>query len=124
MCPLCQAEHMAGPVAPRLLDLVRRLLGPDAALRVRAWDGSEAGPAGAPVVVVRSPNALRRLVLAPNELGLGRTFVAGEIDVEGDLYAALAATPLAAEQGQNRSLGLATAAAALRDLAALGVLGR
>jgi cyclopropane-fatty-acyl-phospholipid synthase len=115
---------MAGPVAPRLLALVRDLIGADAALRLRAWDGSEAGPPGAPVVVVKTPDAVRRLVTAPNELGLGRAFVAGEIDVEGDLYAALAATPLAAEVGRPSPPGLGTAVRAVRELAALGALGR
>src|SRR5665647_204670 len=47
--------------------------------------------AGAPAtVVVRSPRALRRLVTAPNELGLGRAYVAGEIDLDGDIFAVLA----------------------------------
>ena len=54
-------------------------------LRIRAWDGSEAGPAGAPVVVLRSRQALRRLLWDPDELGLARAYVAGEIDVDGDL---------------------------------------
>jgi cyclopropane-fatty-acyl-phospholipid synthase len=60
-------------------------------VRLRAWDGSEVGPVGGPVVVVRSRRALRRLAWAPGELGLGRAFVAGEIDVEGDLFTALGA---------------------------------
>jgi cyclopropane-fatty-acyl-phospholipid synthase len=60
-------------------------------VRVRAWDGSEAGPAGAPVVVVRSRRALRRLVWAPGELGLARAYVSGDLDVDGDLFAAFAA---------------------------------
>ena len=60
-------------------------------VRLRAWDGSVAGPEGAPTVVVRSRRALRRLVWAPGELGLARAYVAGEIDVEGDLRAAFAA---------------------------------
>jgi cyclopropane-fatty-acyl-phospholipid synthase len=60
-------------------------------IRLRAWDGSEAGPVGAPVVVVRSRRALRRLVWAPSELGLGRAHVAGEIDIEGDVFATFAA---------------------------------
>jgi cyclopropane-fatty-acyl-phospholipid synthase len=55
-------------------------------VRLRAWDGSLTGPAGAPVVAVRSRRALRRLVWAPNELGLGRAYVAGEIDIEGDAF--------------------------------------
>jgi cyclopropane-fatty-acyl-phospholipid synthase len=56
---------------------------------VRAWDGSEAGPPGAPTVVVRHRRALRRLLWKPGELGLARAWVAGELDIEGDLYAAL-----------------------------------
>ena len=39
----------------------------------------------APVVVLRSRKALRRLLWNPDELGLARAYVAGEIDVDGDL---------------------------------------
>jgi cyclopropane-fatty-acyl-phospholipid synthase len=39
--------------------------------------------------VVRSPYALRRILTAPGELGLGRAYVAGDLDVQGDIYAAL-----------------------------------
>jgi cyclopropane-fatty-acyl-phospholipid synthase len=75
------------PVAPRLADLVERMLGAPLPIRLRAWDGSEAGAAGAdlPVVVLRHRRALRRLLWNPGELGLARAFVAGELDVEGDL---------------------------------------
>ncbi|MCS0637873.1 cyclopropane-fatty-acyl-phospholipid synthase family protein [Streptomyces sp. LP05-1] len=75
--------------APRLTRLAEDLLGVPLPLRVRAWDGSEAGPPGAPVLVVRHRRALRRLLWKPGELGLARAWVAGELDVEGDLYAAL-----------------------------------
>lgn len=54
-------------------------------VRVRAWDGSEAGPNGTPVVVLRSPRALRRVLWRPGELGLARAYVSGDLDVEGDL---------------------------------------
>lgn len=75
------------PVAQFFGDLV----GADAPVEFRAYDGSRWGPADAPAtVVVRSPRALRRLVTAPNELGLGRAYVAGEIDIEGDMFAVLA----------------------------------
>jgi cyclopropane-fatty-acyl-phospholipid synthase len=59
--------------------------------RLRAWDGSQAGPVDAPVVAVRSPTAVRRLAWAPGELGLARAYVAGDIDIEGDVYATLEA---------------------------------
>jgi cyclopropane-fatty-acyl-phospholipid synthase len=54
-------------------------------VRVRAWDGSESGPAGPPVLVLRSPEALRRILWRPGELGLARAYVSGDLDVEGDL---------------------------------------
>jgi cyclopropane fatty-acyl-phospholipid synthase-like methyltransferase/DUF1365 family protein len=76
------------PVADRLATLVERTVGVAAAelpVRIRAWDGSEVGPAGAPTVVIRNRRALRRLLWAPGELGLARAYVTGDIDVEGDL---------------------------------------
>lgn len=54
-------------------------------VRVRAWDGSEAGPRETPVVVLRSPRALRRILWRPGELGLARAYVSGDLDIEGDL---------------------------------------
>jgi cyclopropane-fatty-acyl-phospholipid synthase len=76
----------------RIADLVRRVLGPDVPLGVRAYDGSEAAPPGAiATLIVRRPEALQRFVSAPGELGLGRAYVAGDLDFEGDLFGALAA---------------------------------
>jgi cyclopropane-fatty-acyl-phospholipid synthase len=54
-------------------------------VRIRAWDGSEAGPATGPVLVLRSPLALRRLLWHPGELGLAQAYVTGALDVDGDL---------------------------------------
>ena len=45
-------------------------------LRLRAWDGSEAGPEKAPVVVIRSPRALQRIAWRPGVLGLAPTSAA------------------------------------------------
>jgi cyclopropane-fatty-acyl-phospholipid synthase len=79
--------------APRetsIADLVTAILGDDLPIGFRAYDGSRAGPADAPAtLVLRSPDALRRIVTAPGELGFGRAYVAGDIDVEGDIFAAL-----------------------------------
>ncbi|MHB9861222.1 class I SAM-dependent methyltransferase [Streptomyces sp. YIM S03343] len=76
-------------VAPRLKHLLEQLLGAPLPLRVRTWDGSQAGPPDAPALVVRHRRALRRLLWKPGELGLARAWVAGELDIEGDLYTAL-----------------------------------
>ncbi|MEU6843770.1 cyclopropane-fatty-acyl-phospholipid synthase family protein [Streptomyces sp. NPDC046716] len=75
--------------AQRLKNLAEQLLGTELPVRLRAWDGSEAGPPDAPVLVVRHRRALRRLLWKPGELGLARAWVAGDLDVEGDLYEAL-----------------------------------
>jgi cyclopropane-fatty-acyl-phospholipid synthase len=55
-------------------------------------DGTALGPDDARArLIVRSPDALRRIVTAPGELGFARAYVAGEIDLDGDIYAALPA---------------------------------
>jgi cyclopropane-fatty-acyl-phospholipid synthase len=78
-------------IADRLLDAVAPILGGGPVpFAIRAWDDSVAGPEDAPVLTVRSPAAVRRLIFSPGELGLARAFVTGEIDVEGDLARALA----------------------------------
>ncbi|MEE6137083.1 cyclopropane-fatty-acyl-phospholipid synthase family protein [Mycobacterium sp. 050128] len=71
--------------ADRLADLLATTVGVELPVRLRAWDGSEAGPPEGPVLVVRSRRALRRLLWRPSELGLARAYVTGDIDVEGDL---------------------------------------
>jgi cyclopropane-fatty-acyl-phospholipid synthase len=79
---------MPRAVAPQLAGLVERLIGAPLPIRLRAWDGSEAGPADdpdAPVAVVRHRRALRRLLWNPGELGLARAFVAGDLEVDGDI---------------------------------------
>lgn len=74
-------------VADRLVEALGAVLGTaDLPLRLRAWDGSLAGPSDAPVVAVRSRRALRRLAWSPGQLGLGRAYVAGEIDLEDDVF--------------------------------------
>jgi cyclopropane-fatty-acyl-phospholipid synthase len=68
-----------------IAELVRTRTGLDLPVRLRAWDGSEAGPADAPVLIVRSPRALRRILWRPGELGLARAYISGDLDVDGDL---------------------------------------
>jgi len=76
---------------PKIADIVTELLGDDLEVGLRAYDGSHLGPADPPAtIVVESPEVLRHLVAAPGELGLGRAYVAGALDVEGDTFAVLA----------------------------------
>ena len=72
-------------VARRLADLIREGAGVELPVRIRAWDGTEAGPTAGPVLVIKNRRALRRLLWAPGEMGLARAYVTGDIDVEGDM---------------------------------------
>jgi cyclopropane-fatty-acyl-phospholipid synthase len=57
-------------------------------VRVTAYDGSQAGPAGAAVGLhVRSRRALAHLVSAPGELGFARAYVSGEMDLDAPDHA-------------------------------------
>lgn len=71
-------------------DLLAEVLGEDFPLGLRTWEGVVLKPEGAPAtVVVRSPEALVRVLQRPGQLGLARAYVAGDLDVEGDLVEAL-----------------------------------
>jgi cyclopropane-fatty-acyl-phospholipid synthase len=112
-------------VAEKLERGLGPLVGGELPVRLRAWDGSEAGPADAPLVEVRTPDALRRLLWHPGELGAAQAFVTGEIEVHHDLGEALAHVR---EVARHRGLGgrprAAALAAAVRAVTALGALGR
>lgn len=113
------------PAADRLAELLTDFLGGPPPVRLRAWDGSEAGPPDAPLVVLRSPRALRRMVWQPDELGLAQAYIASEIDVEGDLGEGLSAMWRAArERGLTASkpgpADLARAAVTAFRLGAVG----
>jgi cyclopropane-fatty-acyl-phospholipid synthase len=95
-------------------------------LRLRGWDGSVAGdPASDHGLVFRSPRALRRLLWAPNELGLARGYVSGEIDVEGDVFGVLDLPEVIGPVARHLQLGLTTRQRlhAARAAASLGALG-
>jgi len=108
------AAHAVGP-------LVRAVLG-DPPVPVVFWDGTAAGPATGPgTIEVASPEALRHLLWAPGELGAGRAFVTGALEVHGDLFEVLRALrPCAPRLGRV----VTTVPAALRVAGRLGLLGR
>src|SRR5580698_7213171 len=97
-----------------LAEVFEAFAGPDAPVEFAAYDGSHAGPVGSPVkITVRSPVAVAYLAQAPGALGLARAYVAGHLDVEGDMYDVLTRMTKA----QSISLGPAEK---LRLLQALG----
>ncbi|HVW79345.1 MAG TPA: class I SAM-dependent methyltransferase [Mycobacteriales bacterium] len=74
-----------------LANVVWKALG-QPTIAIRAYDGSSAGPADAPVTVdLVSPAALSYLITAPSSLGLARAYVSGQMEITGDLYELLKA---------------------------------
>lgn len=114
-------------VAPRLAKALAIVLGTEEIpIRLRAWDGSEAGPADAPVIEFRSRRALRRMLWSPGQLGLSRAYVAGEIEAHGDIFAAFAALSSAgkfAEAGPFRKPTARELGTLLTTAVGLGAVG-
>ena len=116
------AEQLAGALAP--------FVGGSLPVRLRAWDGSEAGDIEGPVVELRSIDAVRRLLWHPGELGAAQAYVTGELDVPAengwDLDSALThAFSVARDRGLSG--GRPTPAAivhAVRTVMGLGAVGR
>ena len=120
-------------VAADVVRLASGIVGGELPVRVRGWDGSEAGSlaVGAPVLVLRSPRALRHLLWSPGELGLARAYVLGDVDVEGDLDDGLRRMwTLAGSASRHRTgergrvhLGWGDCVAAVTTAARLGAVG-
>ncbi len=111
-----------GTAADALGPLVRGLIGDDLPVRFVLWDGSTLGPRSAGTIVIHSPDALRRVIWAPGELGVGRAYVAGDLDIEGDIFAVL--EPLSQRLSLNLRFAAALAPRALATGRRLGLLGR
>ena len=73
-----------------LAEVFERFAGPDAPVAFQAYDGSQVGAADSPVTItVKSPAAVSYLAQAPGAMGLARAYIAGHLDVDGDMYTAL-----------------------------------
>ncbi|MFN8218282.1 MAG: cyclopropane-fatty-acyl-phospholipid synthase family protein [Solirubrobacterales bacterium] len=67
--------------APLRREIEARL--PERPFTVEFWDGSRVpATAAGPVFSVRSPQAIAHALMAPGQLGLGRAYVSGELDVD------------------------------------------
>ena len=74
-----------------LAEVFERVAGPDAPVEFHAFDGSRAGSESSPVrITIKSRTAVAYLAQAPGALGLARAYVSGHLDVDGDMYGALA----------------------------------
>jgi cyclopropane-fatty-acyl-phospholipid synthase len=70
-----------GTTAP-LRHAIEKFL-PDRPFAIEFWDGTSVSPTtgGGPVFTVRSPRAVSHALRAPGQLGLGRAYVSGELEV-------------------------------------------
>jgi len=94
---------------------IQRLF-PDRPFAIEFWDGSAVPATGAagPTLTVRSPRGVAHMLRAPGQLGLGRAYVAGELEVSDlDALADVADTwhPPALSAGSRARLVLAAARA-------------
>ncbi len=65
-------------------------LGRDANVRFEDWNGRTWGPTDAPVTVrFKSSDAVKYFVRSPGELGFGRAYVSGAMDIDGDIWTLL-----------------------------------
>ncbi|GAA1616737.1 SAM-dependent methyltransferase [Nocardia ninae] len=111
-------------VAAVLEPLARAALGPHSSVRFEFWDGSAVEPEGAcaGTIRIRSKDALRHMVWAPGELGIGRAYVSGLVDLDGDIFAILRS--LASTAPSDAALGVGAAWQAIDAARQLGALGR
>jgi len=118
-----RSQEASASVAQQLADLVAPIFG-TLPVRLRAWDGSGAGPQDAPVVTLRSRDSVRRLVFHPGELGLAQGYVTGDLDIEGDLLDGLRRVwGTVRERDISGRPPLAVLAAGARTAFKLGVVG-
>ena len=114
-------------VATELEPVLHALLGGPPPFALHAYDGSRTGPPDAAVTVeLHGPDALRHLLWAPGELGLARAHVSGSLDVDGDIFALLAARDQMGGAADDVSVDLGPREWAVLAKAArrLGVVGR
>ncbi len=109
--------------ASTLAPIVRALLGDPPPVRIELWDGSALGPPdGAGTLRFTSPDTVRRLLWSPNQLGLARAYVAGELEADGDILELTQALRTALPDDVR--VAVAHLPAAVRAARTLGALGR
>ncbi|MCU1358888.1 MAG: SAM-dependent methyltransferase [Ilumatobacteraceae bacterium] len=108
--------------ATAMRPVVEGFLGVSAPITFQFWDGSSISrPNAVATLRFNSPDALRRVLWMPNELGLGRAYVAGDIDLDGDVFQTVTALRDARPtEGPNRLMALGNALKAARHVGALG----
>src|SRR6478672_6850943 len=94
-----------GAVAEHLAPLLELVFSGAPPVRFECWDGSSIGPPDAPAALrLRNPRALRHMLWHPDELGLGRAYVAGDLDLDGDIVDGLGALEISPPRGVRKAM--------------------
>jgi cyclopropane-fatty-acyl-phospholipid synthase len=110
-----------GAVADHLAPLLELVFSGPPPLRFECWDGSATGPPDASATLrLRTPNALRHMLWRPDELGLGRAYVAGDLDLVGDIVDGLRTLEIEPPHGVRKARIVREA---VRVASALGLVG-
>jgi cyclopropane-fatty-acyl-phospholipid synthase len=114
----------ATALAPFLAELFgTRADGSEMKVALEFWDGSSWGPDDAVgTLIARSPDAFRRMLWSPGELGVARAFITGELGVEGDVFEVIAA--LRDVVPSHMKVGPRQVAAAISSARSLGLIGK
>lgn len=120
--PRDSASRPPSGAAAAMEPLLSYFFGGPPPVRVQFWDGTTLGPGAGNTLQVQSRDAVRRLLWSPNELGLARAFVVGDLDFDGDIFEMLALLHTAAPSHVRDSSKLPWQA--FRAAHRLGVLGR
>ena len=99
-------------VAREVLALVRRALPADGRVELVLAEDPPAGRSAAARIVIAGPDALARVLWPPSTDALGEAYLRGDVDIEGDIWAAIDA---------GRSFDLRRLGRSLPRLARLGV---
>jgi cyclopropane-fatty-acyl-phospholipid synthase len=118
-----RGEKVSDLVRPILCAMLNGRGSSDAPLCFRFWDGTVLGSDDAKgVVEFHSSDALRRILWSPNELGVARAFVTGDIEIHGDLPSVLRALQKLASNEMH--FGLRSIASLIGAAARTGAIGR
>ena len=115
-----------GPIAAAMKPVIEGSFGASIPIRFQFWDGSTLNPPDQTVgtLAFKSPDAIRRLLWMPNELGLGRAYVSGELDLEGDLFNVVLAFRDAKPEVANAGRAWKVLPSAVKAAKRIGALGR
>ncbi|MUL65194.1 SAM-dependent methyltransferase [Mycobacterium sp. CBMA 234] len=116
---------MSSSVAATLTPMIRAMVREEIPVKIKGWDGSVDGPSDAPWQMTISKRGLLRLLWAPNEVGLARAYVSGDIDIDGDLLGCLEALQRLSDPtvGPHVTVDRRTKTACAKAALRLGVIG-